>query len=255
LLSVSIIVALVLSSLVGVSLGLLGGGGSILCVPLLVYIAGIPAKVSIPMSLVIVGSTSLWAAWMHRRKRNVHLVAAAIMGIGGMVGSYFGAMLTQMFSDHWLLLMFAIIMIIVGGLMIFQSRRGGDEGPKTHLNIPATFVAGVSVGVLTGFLGIGGGFLLVPALIWVAKLPIRLAVGTSLLVISLNAFSGFLSHIRTVSIPLLLTASFTGASFIGAIVGQYLAHRSTPANLRKAFGGFVFVIGVIVAALNVGKVL
>ena len=249
--SVQVVVAIALSTLVGVSLGLLGGGGSILAVPLLVYVAGIDVHVAIGMSLAIVGTTSLVGALVHARGGRVDLRAALLFGAAGMTGAPVGAQVSHAVPRQVLLLLFAGLMIAVGGLMLRGRRTPGTASTASRRNLAAVLGAGVGVGALTGFLGVGGGFLIVPALTLLARLPIHTAVGTSLLVIAVNAAAGLAGHLRQGPMPLDLTAAFTTASVIGALVGVPLAARVDAARLRRAFAVFVIVIGLALLAANV----
>jgi uncharacterized membrane protein YfcA len=155
------VLALILSGAIGISLGLLGGGGSILAVPVLVYVAGIEAKESIAMSLAIVGSTSLFGSLLHARKEQLDLKVAAVFGGTGIIGAYFGAQLTHLVSSGILLLLFAALMLIVAILMLVrQDNRSDSENEERRKGkLTPTLAAGMGVGVLTGFLGVGGGFL------------------------------------------------------------------------------------------------
>lgn len=245
---VHVLIAVVLSSVVGVSLGLLGGGGSILAVPLLVYVARIDVHVAIGMSLAIVGATALGGAVVHAREGRVDLKAALLFGVAGMVAAPFGAQASHTVPHRMLLLLFAALMIVVGGLML-RGRRGGSAGPRPPRRL-AILGAGLGVGALTGFLGVGGGFLIVPALTLLAGLPIHTAVGTSLLVIAMNAAAGLAGHLRQGEIPVGLTAVFTAASLLGASFGGQMAERFEPVRLRRAFAVFVILIGVALLAAN-----
>jgi len=172
------VLALILSGAIGVSLGLLGGGGSILAVPVLVYVAGVEARDSVAMSLAIVGSTSLVGSLLHGREGRLDLRVAALFGGAGILGAYFGAGLTHFVSGGTLLLLFAALMLVVAAAMLMRKDRGAAEAGERHEGkLPYTLAAGLAVGVLTGFLGVGGGFLVVPALVLFAGLPMRLAVG------------------------------------------------------------------------------
>ena len=244
-----LVIAAVLSTLVGVSLGLLGGGGSILAVPLLVYVARLDVHVAIGMSLAIVGATSLGGAIVHARAGRVDLRAALVFGVAGMVAAPFGARASHAVEHRVLLLLFAGLMIVVGGLMLRGRRRVAGAATHPPLRL-AVIGAGLGVGALTGFLGVGGGFLIVPALTLLAGLPIHTAVGTSLLVIALNAGAGLVGHLRQGEIPLEMTAAFTAASLLGALVGGRLSSRFDPARLRRAFAAFVLLVGLVLLAAN-----
>lgn len=239
--------ALLLSGVIGVSLGLLGGGGSILALPVLVYVAGIDAKEAVGMSLAIVGATSLTASLMHHRKGQLDVKIAAIFGGAGILGAYFSSRLTHLVSSGILLLLFALLMLVVGALMLrrqqFQEQAGG-------INFPLVLAAGLSVGVLTGFLGVGGGFLVVPALVLLAKLPMRLAIGTSLLVIAINCAAGFAGHWGQGNLHPLMTLAFTVLAVGGSFVGERFAYQASPTMLRKWFAVFVIMVGIFLVARN-----
>jgi uncharacterized membrane protein YfcA len=247
-----VLIAIGLSVLVGVSLGLLGGGGSILAVPLLVYVARFDVHVAIGMSLAIVGATALGGALDHGRSGRVDLRAALVFGVAGMVAAPFGALASHAVDRRVLLLLFAFLMIVVAGLMLRGRQPGSNAAP--HSPRPprrlAVLGAGLAVGLLTGFLGVGGGFLIVPALTLLAGLPIHTAVGTSLLVIAFNASAGLAGHLRQGEIPLGLTAAFTAASLLGAFAGGRLAGRFEPVGLRRAFAVFVLLVGLSLLVAN-----
>jgi uncharacterized membrane protein YfcA len=242
--------ALILSALVGVSLGLLGGGGSILAVPLLVYVAQLDVRVSVAMSLAVVGATALVASLAHARRGRVEWRAAALFGISGMIGASLGARLTPLVAPRVLLLLFALLMLAVGGLMVRGRRAAGGVIPPGPAAVGPVLAAGLAVGVLTGFLGVGGGFLIVPALTLFAHLPIHVAVGTSLLVIAANSAAGLVSHLGQESVPAGLTLAFTAVAVLGALAGERLASRTSPERLRRAFGVFVVLVGLALAAAN-----
>jgi hypothetical protein len=245
----NLVIAVGLSSLVGVSLGLLGGGGSILAVPLLVYVARLDVHLAIGMSLAIVGATSLGGALVHAREGRVDLRAALFFGVAGMAAAPLGALASHAVAPRVLLLLFAGLMIVVGGLML-RGRRGETSGGVPPARPLAVLGTGLGVGALTGFLGVGGGFLIVPGLTLLAGLPMHTAVGTSLLVIALNAAAGLAGHLGQGGLPAGLTAAFIGASLLGALVGGRLSARVEPAPLRRAFAVFVIVIGVALLAGN-----
>lgn len=243
--------ALLLSGAIGISLGLLGGGGSILAVPVLVYVAGIGVKESVPMSLAIVGATSLFGSLLHGRKGKIDLKVAATFGGAGIIGAYFGARLTHLVSSGMLLLLFAALMLAVAALMLWrkgQPDAGADE--KHERSLPLTLGAGLAVGVLTGFLGVGGGFLVVPALVLFAGLPMRVAVGTSLLVIAINSAAGFVGHMSEGQLHFSLTAAFTVAAVAGTFVGERFARRVRAEQLRRLFAFFVALVAIFLVAEN-----
>jgi uncharacterized membrane protein YfcA len=243
-----LLLALALSTLIGVSLGLLGGGGSILALPVLVYVARVEVHAAIGMSLAVVGSTALVGGLVHARAGRVDLRAAALFGGAGMLGAPLGSLATHLASARLLLLLFAALMLVVGALML-RGRGARRESERPHpVAVPA---AGFGVGLLTGFLGVGGGFLIVPALTLLAGLPIHTAVGTSLLVIAANSAAGLASHLGRGEMPLGLTAALSACSAMGALVGVRFSSGLDPARLRRAFALFVILVGLFLLAKNV----
>jgi uncharacterized membrane protein YfcA len=243
-----LLLALALGALIGVSLGLLGGGGSILAVPVLVYVARVEVHAAIGMSLAVVGATALVGGLVHARAGRVDLRAAALFGGAGMLGAPLGAQATHAVAPRVLLLFFAALMLTVGVLMV----RGAGPGPRGPVRphpvaVPAV---GFGVGLLTGFLGVGGGFLIVPALALLAGLPIHRAIGTSLLVIAANSAAGLAGHLGRGAMPLALTAAFTAVAALGALAGVGMASSLDPLRLRRAFAVFVILVGLFLLARN-----
>lgn len=246
----SLALALILSGAIGVSLGMLGGGGSILAVPMLVYVAGVAARDAVAMSLAIVGTTSLMASVLHGRQGRLDYKGAATFGGAGLVGAFIGAQFTHLVSDTVLLLLFAALMLVVGTLMLVRQPReaSGTSAPLPR-NLPRVLLAGAGVGVVTGFLGVGGGFLIVPALVFFTALPMHVAVGTSLLVIAINSAAGFVGHLDQGDVPLALTVAFTVAAVAGTFVGARVAGHIPAQSMRRLFAGFV----MLVALFMIGK--
>lgn len=187
------VIGLLLAALIGVSLGLLGGGGSILVVPVFVYVLGFGAKEAIAMSLAVVGLTSLFGAYGHWRAGNVDLRVALIFGAVAMAGTYLGARVAVFFSGAAQLILFAGAMI-AAAVFMFRDRTPGAEdvdgeaiysNTSKRMSLKLIVPEGLAVGVLTGLVGVGGGFLIVPALVLLGKVPMKVAVGTSLLVIAM----------------------------------------------------------------------
>ena len=236
-----------LAVLVGVSLGVLGGGGSIVTLPVLVYIAHVPANQAVGMSTAIVGATSLLGALIHWRRGNVALKAALIFSVVGMAGAFLGSAGTHLVSKRVLLLMFAGVMLIVGSLML---RGGARLAPTKGCHVPRCLLAGFVVGLLTGFLGVGGGFLIVPALVLTAGVNTRMAGGTSLAVIALNSTTGLLGQLRYVSIDWSLLAGFLLFAFAGMLAGIAFARRLHEIHLRRLFAIALIVLAVVIALLN-----
>lgn len=233
---------------VGIMLGLLGGGGSILTVPLLVYVMGVEPRTAIAMSLVVVGVTSTSGALLHARAGRVRWRTAFVFGAGGMVGAFLGGRLNPLLSPTLLLLLFAGVMVAASVAML---RRA--DPPHRHAALPGApppadggaglslgriLAQGVAVGALSGLVGAGGGFLIVPALALVG-LPMPMATATSLVVIALQCAAGLVGQLGHVSLPWPLTAEVLGVALVGSLLGGKLAGRVAPGALRKAFAVFV----------------
>lgn len=249
--STTLVVTVVLAAGIGISLGLLGGGGSILAVPLLVYVAGLPAKEAIATSLLVVGVTSAVGVIPHAHAGRVRWRTGAIFGLAGMTGAYAGGRLAGSIPASVLLGGFAVMMLVTAIAMIRGRRpRIGRPAPQ-ELPILRVVVDGIVVGLVTGLVGAGGGFLVVPALALLGGLPMPAAVGTSLLVIALKSFAGFAGYLSATSIDWTLAAAVTAAAVVGGLAGARLAGRIRGDLLRKAFGWFVVAMGILVLARQV----
>ncbi|SCG74592.1 sulfite exporter TauE/SafE family protein [Micromonospora inositola] len=244
----SILLTVGLAVLIGISLGLLGGGGSILAVPLLVYVADLPAKEAIATSLLVVGVTSAVGVLPHVRANRVRWRTGLIFGFAGMTGAYAGGRLAALIPAGLLLTGFAVMMLATAVAMI-RGRRAAEGRPVPHeLPVLGVIVDGIVVGLVTGLVGAGGGFLVVPALALLGGLPMPVAVGTSLVVIAMKSFAGLAGYLSSVSIHWGLAAAVTVAAIIGSFAGGRLAGRIPVDILRKSFGWFVVVMGVFVLA-------
>lgn len=242
-----IALAVPLAVLVGVALGLLGGGGSILTVPLLTYVAGVDAQRAIATSLLVVGVTSAVAAVTHARAGRVRWRLAAIFGAAAMAGAYAGGRLAHYVPGHVLLIGFAMIMIAAAVAMLRGRRELADESAG-RLPVAKIVLQGGGVGLISGLVGAGGGFLLVPALALLGGLPMPAAVGTSLVVISMQSFAGLAGHLSAEPIDWRLAGMITAAAVVGSVLGGSLVSRVDPAMLRKAFGWFVLAMAAVVLA-------
>ena len=242
-------IALILAFGIGLSLGLLGSGGSIVTLPVLVYVAGVPVASAVGMSLAIVGGASVAGAWWKHRQGLVHWRAAALFGGAGVAGSLAGAQFTRLVSPGVLMLIFAALMAVVAWRVL--ARRGDDAiEPLPDCRPVRCGLAGLVVGVLTGFVGVGGGFLLVPAMILFARLPMAMAVGTSLAVIAANSFAGWLGHLGREPFAWGMTGAFLLAALTGMAAGARMGGRIKPATLRLTFGWFVLAVAVFIVAKN-----
>ncbi|MFF9428668.1 sulfite exporter TauE/SafE family protein [Streptomyces sp. NPDC014746] len=238
------------SLLVGVSLGALGGGGSILTVPLLVYLAGQDTRTAITTSLFVVGVTSLAALVPHARAHRVRWRTGLLFGAFSMAGAYGGGRLAAYVPGTVLLVAFALMMLATAAAMLRGPRPGRERARRTRADLPLKQVAaeGLAVGAVTGLVGSGGGFLVVPALAVLGGLPMGLAVGTSLLVIAMNSFAGLAGHLSGIQVDWSLALTVTAAAVAGSLAGGRLAGRVPRETLRRVFGWFVVAMGVFVLA-------
>ena len=254
------------SILIGVSLGLIGGGGSILTLPVLVYLLGINPVISTAYSLFVVGTTSLVGSINYMRHRQVNYKAATVFA----VPSFLSVFLTRKFivpaipdpvfsSDTFtpsknvaIMVFFALIMLAASYSMIRDKKTESNQpdAPLTF-NFPLIAIEGLLVGILTGIVGAGGGFLIIPALVLLARLPMKMAVGTSLLIIAAKSLVGFLGDLGTTKVDWPFLLAFTALSVLGIFFGTYLAKYVPGEKLKKAFGWFVLVMGVYIISREV----
>jgi uncharacterized protein len=249
---------LLLGFAIGLSLGLLGGGGSILTVPALVYLVGQSPQAAVTTSLAIVGANSVLGASFHGRQGHLHWKVALVFGGAGMVVAYLAAGLSRRFSPAGLMVAFAVLMLAIGALMLFrQDSSSGSEQPAEckKCNWLVVLIAGTGVGLLTGVLGVGGGFLIVPALVMLVGLPMYQAVGTSLIIIAANSAAGLLGHLSMGVFDVVLTATFVVAGLGGTFVGARLAGRLPQNRLRQAFAAFVIILALFLLSDNLPKLL
>uniref|UniRef100_A1UQ20 Probable membrane transporter protein n=1 Tax=Mycobacterium sp. (strain KMS) TaxID=189918 RepID=A1UQ20_MYCSK len=238
----------VLAVLVGVWLGLLGGGGSILTVPLLAYVGGLETKQAIATSLLVVGVTSAVGAIAHVRAGRVRWGVALPFGGAAMTGALGGGLVARFIPATVLLIAFAAIMIAAGGAMLRDRKNTIAADETRHVPVVAMAVLGVAVGAVSGLVGAGGGFLLVPALALLAGLPMSGAVGTSLVVITMQSFAGLTGHLASGQIDWPMAATVTTAAAVGALVGGRLTGAVDPDALRRLFGWFVLLMASVILA-------
>ncbi len=244
-----------LATTIGLSLGLLGGGGSILTVPILVYVMKMDPKISIALSLAIVGMTSLVGVYGHYRKQNISFKVAFAFGPFAMLGTFISSRyISGFFTGSGQLILFACIMLLASVLMI-RGRKDTEEDleKQNHLNIPLIALQGIVVGMVTGLVGVGGGFLIVPALVLLSGLSMKKSVGTSLLIISVNSFSGFAGYLGLVEIPWAFLFKFTAFSAVGIFIGISLVRFVSQAALKKVFGVFLIFMGIFILYKNKDK--
>ncbi len=243
-----LLISSLLALVVGAALGILGGGGSILLLPILVYIVGITPAAAIPLSLLVVGATSAAALLPHARSGNVDWRRGLVFGASGMIGAFCGGRLSH-FVPSWLLLSgFALLMLGTAASMLLDradARRPSDE------RFVRALLQGATVGVVSGLIGAGGGFLVVPTLALFAGLTMRRAVGTSLLVIAMQSGAGFAAHLPHANLDWDLAACITTAAIVGSLVGARWSLKLPQVRLRRWFGWLVLVLGTWVLSQQV----
>lgn len=246
---------------IGISLGLIGGGGSILTVPILVYLLGISPVLATAYSLFVVGATSLAGSFSFIRKGLVNYKTAAVFAVPSFIAVY----LTRQFlipnipatiftvgdftltKNVGIMVFFAIIMLIASVFMIRNKRKEEvNTGKALRFNFPMIALEGAVVGTLTGIVGAGGGFLIIPALVLFARLPMKMAVGTSLLIIAAKSLIGFLGDIGNQPIDWPFMLFFSGLSLVGIFMGSWLSTKTNGKHLKKAFGWFVLLMAVYI---------
>ncbi len=237
--------AAVLSLVIGASLGLLGGGGSILTVPVLAYVVGLPAKEAIATSLVVVGVTSAVALIPHARRGHVDWRMGGLFGLAGMAGAWMGGFAAGWMSGRVLMVLFALMMVVTAVFMVRGRRTEGDDAPHAPHATWRILLDGLVVGGVTGLVGAGGGFLVVPALVLLGGVPMRTAVGTSLLVIAMKSGAGFLGHAMHVPVDPVLAGVVASGAVVGSLLGSLASSRVPQAALRQGFAGFVLVMGIV----------
>ena len=246
------LLGLTLAAIIGISLGLLGGGGSILAVPILVYVVGMETKNAIAASLLVVGTTSLIGALRHWRAKNIDVRTAVIFGVVSMAGSFAGGKVAAFLSDTFQLTLFAVVML-AASVSMFRSRGDHDAVAAAAPRLAFVLVAAAVVGLLTGVVGVGGGFLVVPALVLFSGVPIKRAVGTSLLVIAMNSASGFLAYAGHVNIDWSYTALFTSIAVAGVFAGAAVVPYVSQSVLKRSFAAFLIAVAGFILVQNAGS--
>ncbi|MGD8867934.1 MAG: sulfite exporter TauE/SafE family protein [Gemmatimonadales bacterium] len=249
-----LILGLALALVVGLSLGMLGAGGSILAVPIFVYVLGFDAKEAIAMSLAVVAATSFIGATRHMRAGNINLRVALIFGPAAMAGTYLGARFSVFFSGSAQLAMFAVIVLSAAGFMLYEP-KSAPKSKALALRRPALALVlvvseGLAVGLVTGLVGVSGGFLIVPVLVLLLGIPMKEAVGTALLVISLKSATGFLGYLGHVDVYWGFIAAFTAIAVAGILIGAQLVRYIAPRVLKRFFAVFLLVIGIWILYQN-----
>jgi len=247
-----ILLELSLGFAIGLSLGLLGGGGSLLTVPALVYFVGQSPRAAVTTSLAIVGANSMVGAIFHGSHGRLDLKVALVFGSAGMLASYLAADISKHISPELLLVAFAFLMIGIAFMLLLRRTK---EQETAHMSRPLwmVFASGAGVGLLTGILGVGGGFLVVPALVMLVGLPVPTAIGTSLIVIAMNSIAGFLGHLGTGVADWMAILVFTSAGLLGTFSGMKLSRQLSSSKLQKAFAVFVIALAIFLLIDNLPK--
>jgi uncharacterized protein len=256
------IIGYLLAALVGVSLGMIGSGGSILTVPILVYVMGVNPVLATAYSLFIVGSTALVGGVQSAIQKRVDFKTVLIFGIPSISAVYATRMWLVPFIPKVLfsvgafvitkpialMLLFAIVMIFASVSMIRPGKnKEADENRPMSYNYPMILLEGALVGMLTGLVGAGGGFLIIPALVLLARMPMKLAVGTSLFIIAVKSLIGFIGDLQgSQVIDWKLLGSFTFFAVTGIFIGIFLSKKIPGDKLKKAFGWFVLIMGIYI---------
>jgi uncharacterized membrane protein YfcA len=247
---------LTLAVLIGVSLGLLGGGGSILTVPILVYVLGQGTHEAIATSLLVVGATSVAALVPHARGGRVRWRTGLLFGATSMVGAFTAGRVAHLIPGVVLLLGFGAMMLVTA-VMMMRNKTAAPDGSRDDTKLPYAkiLLEGLAVGAVTGLVGAGGGFLVVPALVLLGGLPMRDAVGTSLLVIAMNSSAAFAGHVGSIELDLGLAAWVTAVAVVGSFGGAALAGKVPQHLLRRGFAWFVVVMAVFLLSQEAPRAL
>lgn len=246
--------AVLFGGIVGVTLGATGAGGSLLAIPLLVYGLGLPVQEATATSLLVVAASAGLGAYGHLRTGNVRLKAAALFSASGWIGAWLGALAHRLVREELILILFGVLMLAVAWRM-WQGHTVSamDEGPRCADEMPRrcvirALVVGLLAGVVTGLFGVGGGFVIVPALSMILGFPMQTAVGTSLLIIAIVSLGGLLGHVQQGRLDWLVTGLLLLGSGLGMLAGTEVARRIPPARLAKQFA-------VVAAAVAAGLIL
>lgn len=246
--------------LIGVVLGLIGGGGSILTVPILVYFLSVNPVTATAYSLFVVGTSSLIGAIRNIQKGLVDFKTAFVFAVPAFIAVYIArkylvpAIPEEVFTvgdfvvtkDIAIMLFFALVMLVASISMIRDKREDNDENTEVSYNYPLIVLEGLLVGLITGIVGAGGGFLIIPALVLLAKLPMKKAVATSLLIIAIKSLIGFIGDVENLEIDWPFLLSFTALSVVGIFIGIYLSNFIEGKKLKKGFGWFVLIMGIYI---------
>lgn len=255
------IVGYIASLIIGISLGLIGGGGSILTVPVLVYLFRVQPVIATAYSLFIVGSTSLVGSFPKYKAGEINLKTALIFGIPSIAAVFatrafiVPAIPAELFTvgslvvtkSLLMMILFAVLMVFASVSMIRDKKKPvAEANVEQKFNYPLILLEGLVVGTLTGLVGAGGGFLIIPALVLLSKLPMKQAVGTSLLIIAAKSLIGFTGDLGKHEMDWTLLLSVTGLAIVGIFIGNKMSKKVSADSLKKGFGWFVLVMGIYI---------
>lgn len=249
--------AILSGGLIGLALGTTGGGGSLLAIPLLVYVLGMKVQPATVLSLMVVAASALIGVYQRRASGEVRVKPGLIFSVTGAVGAWVGAFGHRLVRGETVLLLFSVLMIVVAWRMWRSSGQSDSRftGESCAERFPRSCwvkvsLIGVGVGLLTGFFGVGGGFVIVPALALVLGFPMRMAVSTSLLIIALVAVGGFVGHLQTGQVDWPLTGLLLLGSAIGMTGGSWIAHQVSPASLARSFAAISIGVAIVMMIHN-----
>jgi hypothetical protein len=257
-----IVLAILSGALVGFTLGLIGGGGSIIATPLLLYVVGLQPHVAIGTGAFAVSLNAFFNFGSHARAGNVKWRSAILFGIFGIAGAAMGSSLGKTFDGHRLLFLFAIVMVVVGVLILRRGSRLDTGGESRELRLtPGALgkiaVAALLVGMLSGFFGIGGGFLIVPGLLFSTGMPMIFAVGSSLLSVGSFGLTTAINYAASGLVDWWVAAEYIAGGIAGGLLGMHLSNRlaKRKAALNRVFAGFVFVVAAYMLYRNFGAIM
>lgn len=241
---------------IGITLGLLGSGGSILTVPVLTYVVGQETKVAIAGSLMIVGLISVFAALPYARQKLVKWRTVVVFGLPGMLGAVAGAWAAHFVSDAIQMLVFATLLLVASYLMFKPVKLQDSEREGSERAMIKIAIDGFLVGSVTGLVGVGGGFLIIPALVLLGGLSMRLAVGTSLVIIAIKSFAGFVGYLSVLealnlTIDWQIIGMFSAIGVLGSWLGHKLSNKVNQEQLKQGFAVFLILMGVFILYKNI----
>jgi uncharacterized membrane protein YfcA len=244
-----LVLGYLLATVVGFSLGALGAGGALLAIPVFVYILHFQDKQAVASAFVIVAIVGLLAAWKHLREGHIHLRLFTLLAPTAMIGAYAGVVMSQKLTPTAHLLMLSFMMVTSALLMLLPQKDIQNDGDTPEgdvsfhiINPPLFALLGLGVGVLVGLIGVGGGFIILPILVSLAHVPMRKAIGTTLLISVMNAAVGAISSLRYTAIPWEIVLPFAAIAVVGGLSGAYLNGRVSIPVLRKAFSTVLILV-------------